>query len=202
MAKAELNIDLIATVAGDITVYNYDDKTREYLSSAVEYLAVGVGIPAHSTIDRPLAEKKGKAICRNVDSSGWEYVTDHRGEIVYRTKTGESFKVTALGDYPEGITIKAPSTPYDKWDGEKWVVDEDAKHADDVYAAEQKKAALLAEAQEIINIWQMELQLGIISDNDKASLIGWLAYIKQLNAANTSIGAGVEWPTPPASPAR
>ena len=29
MAKAELNSELIATVAGDITVYNYDGETRE-----------------------------------------------------------------------------------------------------------------------------------------------------------------------------
>lgn len=197
MTKAELNIDLIAIVAGDITVYNYDDETHEYLSSTVEYLAVGVGIPAHSTIDRPLAGKKGKAICRNADSSGWEYVTDHRGEIVYRTKTGESFKVTALGDYPEGITIKAPSTPYDKWNGEKWVVDEDAKHADDIYAAEQKKAALLAEAQEIINIWQMEIQLGIINDEDKASLITWMQYIKVIQAVDINTAPDINWPVKP-----
>ncbi|ECB1461905.1 tail fiber assembly protein, partial [Salmonella enterica subsp. enterica serovar Poona] len=38
MAKAELNQDMIATVAGEITVYNYDGETREYLSSSVEYL--------------------------------------------------------------------------------------------------------------------------------------------------------------------
>ena len=45
MAKAKLDNDLIATVAGDITVFNYDGETREYLSASVEYLPVGVGIP-------------------------------------------------------------------------------------------------------------------------------------------------------------
>jgi hypothetical protein len=53
MVKAELNQDMIATVAGEIPVYNYDGETREYLSSSVEYLAVGVGIPANSCIDAP-----------------------------------------------------------------------------------------------------------------------------------------------------
>ncbi|EJA5049470.1 tail fiber assembly protein, partial [Salmonella enterica] len=33
MMKAELNSELIATVAGNITVYNYDGETREYLDS-------------------------------------------------------------------------------------------------------------------------------------------------------------------------
>ncbi|EFO7408222.1 tail fiber assembly protein, partial [Salmonella enterica] len=42
MVKAELNQDMIATVDGEIPVYNYDGETREYLSSSVEYLAVGV----------------------------------------------------------------------------------------------------------------------------------------------------------------
>ena len=57
MAKAELNQDMIATVAGEITVFNYDGETREYLSSSVEYLPVGVGIPAKSCIDSPGEDK-------------------------------------------------------------------------------------------------------------------------------------------------
>lgn len=44
MTQAKLNSEFIATVAGDITVYNYDNTTREYISSSTEYLAVGVGI--------------------------------------------------------------------------------------------------------------------------------------------------------------
>ncbi|EEW1971734.1 tail fiber assembly protein, partial [Escherichia coli] len=46
MHKAILNSELIATKAGDVTVYNYDGETREYISTSTEYLAVGVGIPA------------------------------------------------------------------------------------------------------------------------------------------------------------
>ena len=50
MNNAELNSELIATKAGDITVYNYDSETREYISASTEYLAVGVGIPAYSCL--------------------------------------------------------------------------------------------------------------------------------------------------------
>ncbi|EGK2853313.1 tail fiber assembly protein, partial [Escherichia coli] len=53
MNNAELNSELIATKAGDITVYNYDSETREYISASTEYLAVGVGIPAYSCLDAP-----------------------------------------------------------------------------------------------------------------------------------------------------
>ncbi|EKG7307584.1 TPA: tail fiber assembly protein, partial [Escherichia coli] len=37
---AVLDENGIATVAGDITVYHYDEETREYTSSSVEYLAL------------------------------------------------------------------------------------------------------------------------------------------------------------------
>ncbi len=71
MAKAKLNNELIATVTGDITVFNYDGETREYISSSVEYLAEGVGIPALSCIDAPGEIKEGFTICRTFDLNGW-----------------------------------------------------------------------------------------------------------------------------------
>ncbi|MDN1980313.1 tail fiber assembly protein, partial [Escherichia coli] len=129
MNNAELNSELIATAAGNITVYNYDGETREYTTTSTEYLAVGVGIPASSCLDTPGSYKAGYAICRSADFNSWEYVPDHRGETVYSTKTGESKEITAPGDYPENTTTIAPLTPYDKWDGEKWVTDTEAQHS-------------------------------------------------------------------------
>ncbi|MFS3663534.1 hypothetical protein ACK6TY_18665, partial [Escherichia coli] len=78
MNKAVLNSELIAIKAGDITVYNYDGETREYISTSTEYLAVGVGIPACSCLDAPGTHKAGYAICRSADLNSWEYVPDHR----------------------------------------------------------------------------------------------------------------------------
>lgn len=57
MEKATLNKYGIATKAGDITVYNYASSTGEYLSESVEYLHVGVGIPADSCTDAPPVKK-------------------------------------------------------------------------------------------------------------------------------------------------
>lgn len=197
MVKAKLSSDLIAKVAGDITVFNYDGETREYLSSSVEYLAVGVGIPANSCTDAPGESKEGFAIRRTEDFIAWEYVADHRGETVYSTETGEAVIISAPGDYPEGTTTLEPSTPYDTWSGNEWVTDTEAQHAADVEAAEQQKAALLAEAQTTISLWQTELQLDIISDEDKASLISWLTYIKQLKGVDTSMAPDISWPVVP-----
>ncbi|HBC9736381.1 TPA: tail fiber assembly protein, partial [Escherichia coli] len=67
MGGAVLNDALIAVKAGDITVYNYDNGTQEYISTSTEYLAVGVGIPAYSCLDAPGTHKAGYAICRSAD---------------------------------------------------------------------------------------------------------------------------------------
>ncbi|HCP1227771.1 TPA: tail fiber assembly protein [Escherichia coli] len=197
MTQAKLNSEFIATVAGDITVFNYDGETREYLSSSVEYLAVGVGLPANSCTDAPSESKEGFAICRTADFTTWEYVADHRGETVYSTETGDAMMVSLPGDYPEGTTTLAPSTPYDTWNGSEWVTDTEAQHAADVEVAEQQKAALLLEAQATISLWQTELQLGIISDEDKASLIAWMNYIKAVQAVDTSKAPDINWPDKP-----
>lgn len=197
MAQAKLNSELIATVAGDVTVFNYDGVTREYLSSSVEYLAIGVGLPANSCTDAPGESKDDFAICRTADLTAWEYVADHRGETVYSTETGEAVAITVPGDYPEGTTTQAPVTEYDTWNGSEWVTDTEAQHMADVEAAEQQKAALLAEAQATISLWQTELQLGIISDEDKASLIAWMNYIKAVQAVDTSAAPDINWPEKP-----
>lgn len=197
MVQAKLNSEFIATAAGDITVFNYDGETRECLSSSVEYLAVGVGLPANSCTDAPGESKEGFATCRTADFTAWEYVADHRGETVYSTETGDAMIISLPGEYPDGTTTLAPATPYDTWNGSEWVTDTEAQHAADVETAEQQKAALLLEAQATISLWQTELQLGIISDEDKASLIAWMNYIKAVQAVDTSKAPDITWPDKP-----
>ncbi|ASD60385.1 MULTISPECIES: tail fiber assembly protein [unclassified Enterobacter cloacae complex] len=197
MAKATLNKNGIASKAGDITIYNYNGMTREYLTSSVEFLAVGVGIPANSCTDAPVEAKDGFAVCRTASLDGWEYVADHRGETVYDTATGQPVYITSPGEYADDVTTIAPSTPYDKWNGSEWVTDENAQKSGQVREAERKKSAFLAGAQSTISLWQTELQLGIISDDDKASLIAWMKYIQALNAVDTSTAPDIEWPVKP-----
>ncbi|EQB8764063.1 tail fiber assembly protein [Enterobacter roggenkampii] len=197
MAKATLNKSGIATKVGDMTVYNYDGETREFLSTSIEFLAVGVGIPANSCTDAPVDAKEGFAVCRSASLDGWEYVADHRGETVYDTETGQPVEITSPGEYADNVTTIAPSTPYDRWNGSEWVTDVDAQKSAQVREAGQKKSALLVEAQSTISLWQTELQLGIISDDDKASLITWMKYIQALNAVDTPTAPDIEWPVKP-----
>lgn len=95
------------------------------------------------------------------------------------------------------MTTIEPMTPYDRWNGSEWIMDADAQKGGQVATAEQNKASLLAEAQSTISLWQTELQLDIISDDDKANLIAWMKYIQALNAVDTSTAPDIEWPVKP-----
>lgn len=65
-----------------------------------------------------------------------------------------------------------------------------------------QKQALIAEASQKTQLWQTQLILGIITEEDKASLKEWMLYVQQVQAVDPSLEADVVWPTPPASPAR
>ncbi|MBQ5204572.1 tail fiber assembly protein [Klebsiella pneumoniae] len=198
MNKAVLNSELITTKAGNINVYNFDAETKEYLSTSTEYLAVGVGIPAYSCLDAPGTHKAGYAICRTVDLNSWEYVPDHRGEIIYSTETGESKEITSLGDYPENTTTIAPLTPYDKWDGEKWVTDTEAQYSAAVDAAEIQRQSLIDAAMTSISLIQLKLRAGRnLTQAETTRLNAVLDYIDAVTATDTSTAPDVIWPELP-----
>ncbi|HCO1937386.1 TPA: tail fiber assembly protein [Escherichia coli] len=200
MTTKEITLDEngFATESGFITVYSYNGETMEFISSSVEYLPFGVGVPGNSCIDAPGGKRDGFAIRRNTDLTGWEYVADHRGEIVYNTETGESKEITALGDYPENTTTIAPLTPYDKWDGEKWVTDTEAQHSAAVEAAEAQRQSLIDTAMASISLIQLKLQAGRkLTQTENTRLNAVLDYIDAVTATDTSTAPDVIWPELP-----
>ncbi len=198
MNSAILNNELIAVQAGNIIVYNYDSETKEYISASTEYLAVGVGIPAYSCLDAPGIHKAGYAICRSLDLNSWEYVPDHRGEIVYNTETEDAKEITAPGDYPENTTTIAPLTPYDKWDGEKWMTDTEAQHGAEVEAAEAQRQSLINAAMASISLIQLKLQAGRkLTQAETTRLNAVLDYIDAVTVTDTSTAPDVIWPELP-----
>lgn len=185
----------LAAEPGEIRCFYYDSVTGEYTGWSDEYINIGVSMPGYSTDIDPGDSVEGNVL---IFTDGvWKQEEDHRGDIVYSTENGEASTVDYIGLIKDGYTSVAPSTPYDKWSGKKWVTNTDAKHVADVEAANQQKTALLDEAQETIRLWQTELQLGIISDEDKASLTDWVNYIKEIKAVDTSTAPDIVWPTTP-----
>ncbi len=133
-----------------------------------------------------------------MDLNSWEYVPDHRGEIVYKTETGDAKEITAPGDYPENTTTIAPLTPFDKWDGKKWVTDTEAQHSAAVDAAEVQRQSLINTAMASISLIQLKLQAGRkLMQAETTRLNTVLDYIDAVTATDTSTAPDVIWPELP-----
>ena len=182
--------------AGWVTVYNTAPVTNEYILKSEEYLQIGVGIPAHSYIDEPPIAKVGFAICRTTDKKTWEYVADHRGETRYSTTTKTEILIKELGDYPANTTDKAPDK-FDKWNGNSWVIDEEAKSTAAIQAATLKKAELKAIADSEID-WRQDAMDGNYAEGNEATeLAAWKKYRVLLMRIDTSKAPNITWPVAP-----
>ncbi|EHL1878783.1 tail fiber assembly protein [Escherichia coli] len=186
----------LATEPGEIRCYYYDIVTFEYIGWSDEYINIGVSMPGNSTDIDPGNELTGKVAV--FENGGWVLKEDHRGKTVYSTTDGMPHTIDYIGPINNGYTNIAPSDPFQKWDGKKWGSDPNAKYAADVEVADKQKAILLVKAKEKISFWTTELQLGIISDEDKTSLIAWIWYIKALQEVDTSKAPDITWPAKPA----
>lgn len=195
--QTEFGSDRLSEIEGWATVHNFSQENREYLGTSEEFFPAGLSLPASSTLDEPLSYEVGYAVCRSEDNTSWVQIEDHRGETVYRKTDGKLTVIENVGPLPTELTELPPNTPYDKWDSDRWVTDDSEQHAGEVAVAEQQKAALLAETQATISVWQTELQLGIISDVDKATLITWMNYIKEVKAVDLSTAPDIVWPAAP-----
>lgn len=118
-------------------------------------------------------------------SGGWVLVEDHRGKTVYNIETQESSKVDYLGPINEGVTLMEPSQ-FSKWDGKKWVLDEDEQNAFKIKQNKVLKTSLLNEANENISILQDAIDLEMSEDGDEERLKAWKKYRVLLNRIDAS----------------
>lgn len=71
-----------------------------------------------------------------------------------------------------------------------------------IYQAESRKQVLIAEATIVIAPLQDAVDLGMATPEEESALKEWKEYRVLLSRVDTSLGADVVWPTPPASLAR
>lgn len=70
---------------------------------------------------------------------------------------------------------------------------------EEIAAAYQLKMRLTSTAREKVSTLQADLLLGEISDEDKARLIEWRAYLKKMETINIQDAPGINWPESPAA---
>lgn len=107
--------------------------------------------------------------------------------------------VAEVSEWPDGADITGGWI----FDGER-VVARTLTPEEWCSKAELQRSALISEARETISLWQSELLLGIISDENRESLTEWIAYIKLLQSVDLSGVTdevsynGIAWPDKPA----
>lgn len=187
----------LALNSGWITVY-HAGPDGEYAGASNDYLMQGAGLAAGAYADAPeLPKESGKAVRRSADRTRWEVVADYRGKTAWNTTTREAVNITFMGEIPPSLTLTPPSGEFDSWDGEKWITDEAARKAAAVNDASNKKTQLLTDIRNTIGIWQTQLQLGNISDENKTRLENWLDCYNQIDAINPENTPDINWPDLP-----
>lgn len=186
--------------AQTITVYNLRADTSEFIGAGDAWIPPHTGLPANCTDIEPPTIERGSVAVFDREMGAWNVVEDHRDQTVYNIFTAEAIYISELGPLPGNVTSIAPTGDYPKWNGSEWVQDIDALKKGMQEMAESKRQELLAAANETVADWRTELQLDVISDDDKASLVKWMAYIKALKAMDLSNVTdedsyeSIEWP--------
>ena len=186
-----------------LRVYNWRTDTREFIGASDAYLPPHTGLPACCTETAPPEIPAGQVALFDEKAGTWSLTEDHRGETVYDTATGAARYIDKPGALPSDTVSTGPSSQFMKWNGEEWTKDEEAEKAAYYANAVAQRDTLLDKAREAVADWQTELMLNVISDDDKASLIKWMAYIKALKAVDlskvtdTDSYESIEWPESP-----
>lgn len=186
----------LATQAGDIRCFYFDSVTGEYTGWSDEFINVGVSMPGDSTDIDPGDGVAGKEVV--FTGTNWRLEEDHRGETVWSTADGSAITVDYIGSVHDGYTRIAPSTPYDVWDGKKWVTDTDMQQADAIAEAELQRQQLISAAMQSIGVIQLKLQAArVLSDAEKNKLNATLDYIDAVTATDTATAPDISWSVPP-----
>lgn len=123
---------------------------------------------------------------------------DYRGQKLYEKATGNEITITELGALPATLTAQKWPGEFYEWSNKTktWVLNQEKKDSAAVAAYEANKSALLAHANEQIDILQDELELELAEDEvaTKAQLKAWKVYRVVLNKVDT---AKPVWPKRP-----
>lgn len=187
----------LAVIAGWIKIYRCHPQTREFIGAAMDNVPSGASVVADAYLDEPeIPSAPNIAIVRAHDGQSWLHTPDYRGSVAYDKETKQQTEITELGELPDNLTLDAPKTQFDKWNGKKWVTDKTEQQAHEVAIAESKKQSLLAEAEQAISMLERKVRLGMATDTDRVKLTGWEIFSVKVADTDTSAAPDI-WPEKP-----
>ncbi|HCR3201138.1 TPA: tail fiber assembly protein [Morganella morganii] len=187
----------LATEPGWAEVYCCHPLTREYTGKSMDEVPLGFSLKADAYPDKPELPAPGFAIVRSEDGKRWLHVEDHRGKTGYDKTTKEKIQINTIGALPDNLTLLEPQTPFDKWDGKKWVTDKAEQHAHEIAVAESQKQSLLAEAEQEIAMLERKVRFSMATDEDRARLTEWEIYSVKIADIDASLAPDIDWPQKP-----
>ena len=115
----------------------------------------------------------------------WFLVEDNREKTAFNIETKDAVKIDYLGELKAGFTLLEPFE-FCKWNGEKWVVDDEQKSTFIIKQQQLNIANLLSDANNEIDILNDKIELEIATDDDKKLLKKWKFYRIQLKSIDTN----------------
>ena len=115
----------------------------------------------------------------------WVLVEDNREKTAFNIETKDAVKIDYLGELKAGFTLLEPFE-FCKWNGEKWVVDDEQKSTFIIKQQQLNIANLLSDANNEIDILNDKIELEIATDDDKKLLKKWKLYRIQLKSIDTN----------------
>ncbi|OON33544.1 phage tail protein [Izhakiella australiensis] len=180
-----------------ITVYNLRADTLEFIGAGDAYIPPHTGLPANCTDIAPPDIPAAHVAVFAPDKAKWSLAEDHRGRVIFDTGTGREIYVTGLGPLPDNTTSVAPDGQHQKWDGKKWVKDDEAEKAAQLRDAENQKSRFMQTANDNIAPLQDAVDLDMATDDEKKQLAAWKKYRVLLSRVDTSTAPDITWPEIP-----
>lgn len=161
----------------------YFDNTNELKPFTHELEANDDTLPPDNALRIAPEFKDGHWPCEK--NGEWIQIEDHRDKTIYNIETQEASKIEYLGSIKENFTLLEPFQ-FSKWNGKKWVLDEDEQNAFKIKQNKMLKNSLLNEANENISILQDAIDLDMSEEGDEEKLKAWKKYRVLLNRIDIS----------------
>lgn len=196
--KGKVGDNGLAEIAGWVKCYLAHSITREYMGATMENVMFDVSLSVGAYLDEPpLPKKENQAVRRREDGNAWEIVDDYRDSVAYDTQTKQPIMIDFIGSLPETLTLLKPTSQFDKWNGKKWVTDEQAIKKAQINLVAKQKEELSKEAEARIVQLERKVRLELATDEDKALLTEWEIYTVKLGDVNPELAPDIEFPQKP-----
>lgn len=171
----------------------YYDNTNEFRPYTHQLDANDDTMPPDNALRVAPEFRSGHYPCEK--NGEWILIEDHREKTAYNIETQEAIEIDYLGKIKAGFTLLQPFE-FCKWNGEKWILDEEQKKAFIIKLNQSKLANLLSDANSEIEILNDKIEFEIATDDDKKQLKKWKLYRIQLKSIDTN-KLDIEFPAKP-----